>query len=144
MITGLAHGCFDVLHFGHVAHLQAARQLCDWLVVCVTPDEYVNKGPHRPVFTAEQRRQVLFALSCVDEVFVGDGPEVGINALALIKPRRFFKGQEYEASDHPGFRRERLFCEANGIEVMFTHEPVFSTTLALQRLAAAARAENPA
>ena len=73
-IIGLAHGCFDLLHYGHVAHLEAARALCDELVVCVTPDAFVNKGPNRPVFTAEQRANPPSGLAgCIlgaDQVFL--------------------------------------------------------------------------
>jgi cytidyltransferase-like protein len=46
-----AHGTFDLLHVGHVRHLEAARSLGDVLVVTVTADRFVNKGPGRPVFT---------------------------------------------------------------------------------------------
>ena len=138
MITGLAHGCFDIFHFGHLNHLESARRLCDKLIVCITPDAYVNKGPKRPVFPAVQRARLVAALRCVDEVFIGEGPDVAINALTKIKPTRFFKGQEYEIGNHPAFERERKFCGAMGIEVWFTHEDVFSSTLALQRLKEAA------
>ena len=44
------HGCFDLLHIGHIKHLQAARRMGDVLIVTMTPDRYVNKGPGRPVF----------------------------------------------------------------------------------------------
>src|ERR1700761_1767165 len=46
-----AHGPFDLLHLGHARHLEAAKALGDVLVVTVTADRYVNKGPGRPVFT---------------------------------------------------------------------------------------------
>lgn len=138
MIIGLAHGCYDVFHFGHVAHLQAAKALCDRLMVCVTPDAYVNKGPNRPVFTAEQRVKVVSALLCVDHAFIGEGPDVALNALSKISPHRYFKGSEYETNNHPGFLREKQFCEANNIEVVFTQGETFSSTLALARLRQAA------
>lgn len=139
MIVGLAAGCFDVLHYGHVLHLEAARNLCDRLIVCVTPDEHVNKGPKRPVFPANMRLTVIAALRCVDHAFVGEGPNVAINALAVVKPDLYAKGQEYRDRHHPAFAEERAYCEANGIKVMFTQEDVYSTTLALQRLKEATR-----
>ena len=46
----LCHGVFDLLHIGHIRHLEQAKGLADILVVTVTPDRYVNKGPHRPAF----------------------------------------------------------------------------------------------
>src|ERR1700726_4271037 len=60
-----AHGTFDLLHLGHVRHLEAARRLGDILVVTVTPDRFVNKGPGRPVFNAELRAEMLGALEHV-------------------------------------------------------------------------------
>lgn len=132
MINGLALGCFDILHFGHVAHLEAAKALCDRLTVSVTPDEQVNKGPGRPVFPVEQRAAVLRALRCVDCVVVTRGDAV--NMLRWLKPQRYIKGAEYETNNHPGFLREKQYCEANGIEVVFTNEPTFSSTETLRRL----------
>ena len=61
-----AHGCFDLLHLGHIRHLQAAKAAGDYLIVTVTPDEFVSKGPGRPVFPLEQRMEALRALACVD------------------------------------------------------------------------------
>ena len=52
------HGCFDLLHIGHIKHLQAARRMGDVLVVTVTPDEHVHKGPGRPAFPASPPKDV--------------------------------------------------------------------------------------
>jgi bifunctional ADP-heptose synthase (sugar kinase/adenylyltransferase) len=41
----LCHGVFDLLHVGHIRHFEQAKKLGDILVVTVTPDIYVNKGP---------------------------------------------------------------------------------------------------
>ncbi len=142
MIVGLAHGCFDVLHFGHILHLRAARMLCDHLVVCLTPDEYVNKGPNRPIFTSAHRGIMMSAIRDVDDFFVGKGPDVALHALALVKPAIYFKGAEYR-DGHPAFAEERAYCEANGIKVVFTQEDVYSTTLALERLKAATEPRYP-
>ena len=46
----LCHGVFDLVHPGHVRHLNAASQQADILVVTVTADKFVNKGPGRPVY----------------------------------------------------------------------------------------------
>ena len=45
------HGVFDLLHIGHIKHFEEARSLGDCLVVTITPDGYVNKGPNRTAFT---------------------------------------------------------------------------------------------
>ena len=41
----LCHGVFDVLHAGHLAYFQSAKKFGDLLVVTVTGDQFVNKGP---------------------------------------------------------------------------------------------------
>ena len=68
----VASGCFDLLHVGHVRHLQAAKALGDMLVVMISDDASVRtlKGPSRPIVTAEQRAEVLRSLSVVDDVIV--------------------------------------------------------------------------
>ena len=53
------HGVFDLLHIGHIRHFEQARKLGDVLVVTLTPDRYVNKGPHRPAFPAELRAEAV-------------------------------------------------------------------------------------
>src|SRR5262249_16703780 len=61
-VVAQAHGTFDLMHVGHVRHLAAARRLCDVLVVTVTADRFVNKGPGRPVFTETLRAEMLATL----------------------------------------------------------------------------------
>ena len=39
------HGCFDIVHPGHIQHLQFAKSLGDVLIVSVSSDTHVNKGP---------------------------------------------------------------------------------------------------
>ena len=118
----LANGVFDLYHYGHLRHLQAARKLGDALYVSVTRDEFVRKGPGRPVFSLKQRMQVIAELRCVDKVF----PSVdALDALRTAKPAVFVKGAEYRNSLNPGHIE---YCRANGIEIAFTDEPVYSST----------------
>src|SRR6266446_2118272 len=60
----LAHGVFDLVHPGHIRHLEAARRFGDLLVVTITPDPFVNKGPGRPFFPHSLRAEALAALAC--------------------------------------------------------------------------------
>ncbi len=118
----LANGCFDPLHYGHLLHLEAARKLGDWLVVSVTADECVNKGPGRPVFSQAQRSIMLKALRCVDEVIiVGNANE----ALRKTRPNIFVKGSEYIGKISP---EDEEFCNKEGIEIYFTHTEKYSST----------------
>jgi len=129
-LTGLAHGCFDLLHLGHVRYLARARACCAFLAVTVTPDEFLDKGPHRPVFPAEQRAEVLAALDMVDAVAVNRWP-TALETLELLRPARYFKGQERQAElTDPGtamYAEDRV-CRARGGEVVFLDDFVFSST----------------
>ncbi len=95
-------GCFDILHAGHVACLQAARTLGDALIVCVNSDDSVRrlKGPGRPVVPVEDRVRVLQALGCVDavEIFDDDTPE---RVLRRLQPDVWAKGGDYAGADLP-------------------------------------------
>lgn len=60
--VALCHGVFDLIHPGHIIHLEQAKQMADVLAVSVTAAEYVRKGPGRPYFNDEMRMKVLAAL----------------------------------------------------------------------------------
>ena len=95
-------GCFDLLHAGHVATLQAARALGDRLVVCVNSDASVArlKGPGRPLQPVEDRVRILRALACVDDVvvFEEDTPE---QVLRTLRPKLWVKGGDYSGVEVP-------------------------------------------
>ncbi|RQX06493.1 PfkB family carbohydrate kinase [Micromonospora inaquosa] len=89
-------GCFDLLHAGHVATLEAARQLGDCLIVCLNSDASVAglKGPDRPVQSENDRSRLLAALSCVDAVLIFDEPTPDA-ALSWVRPDVWVKGGDY-------------------------------------------------
>lgn len=97
-----AGGCFDLLHAGHVAYLQAARSLGDCLVVCLNSDASARrlKGPDRPLVPERDRAAVLASLECVDavELFDEDTP---LAALDRLRPHLFAKGGDYALADLP-------------------------------------------
>jgi rfaE bifunctional protein nucleotidyltransferase chain/domain/rfaE bifunctional protein kinase chain/domain len=95
-------GCFDLLHAGHVATLQAARRLGDCLVVCLNSDASVRrlKGPPRPLVPATDRARVLEALESVDAVVVFD-EDTPAEALRRIRPDVWVKGGDYAGSHLP-------------------------------------------
>lgn len=66
----LVGGCFDLLHYGHIRFLDQAKKHGNWLVVALESDENTRrmKGPSRPIHTQQQRKRMLEALGCVDEV----------------------------------------------------------------------------
>jgi len=98
----LANGCFDLLHVGHVRYLHAARQLGGRLVVAVNSDESVRqlKGDDRPLMPAEERAEILAALTDVDAVVIFSEPDV--RALVReIRPDFHAKGTDYSADSVP-------------------------------------------
>ena len=95
------HGTFDLMHAGHIKHLQHARSLGDMLVITVTSDAFVRKGPGRPVFTELLRAENLAALACVAYLAISDA-ETAINAIDHIQPHLYVKGSDYaDASQDP-------------------------------------------
>lgn len=95
-------GCFDLLHAGHVASLQAARRLGECLVVCLNSDASARrlKGAGRPVVAEEDRAAVLAALECVDAVVIFDEPTPEA-VLSRLRPDIFAKGGDYAVADLP-------------------------------------------
>lgn len=121
----LANGCFDILHYGHLAHLKAARAMGDKLIVVLTGDGFIGKGPGRPVFRAEHRKEMLEALRCVDEVIISEAPTPHA-IIDRIRPDIYAKGAEYR-----GKLPEQEFVESYGGKVAFTDTIVFSSTALL-------------
>ncbi|MCI4065190.1 D-glycero-beta-D-manno-heptose 1-phosphate adenylyltransferase [Micromonospora sp. R77] len=95
-------GCFDILHAGHVATLQAARRLGDCLVVCLNSDRSVRglKGPERPVNPERDRAGLLAALDCVDGVVVFD-ESTPHQVLGRLRPDVWVKGGDYVEAELP-------------------------------------------
>src|SRR6476661_8017543 len=100
------HGCFDIVHPGHIHHLQYARSLGDLLIVSVSADTHVNKGVNRPLIPDDLRAASLAALECVDAVYLNPDPTAA-ELLEQLKPDVYVKGREYERSSDPRFLRER-------------------------------------
>ena len=131
----MCHGAFDLLHIGHLRHLATARKFGDLLVATITADEYVNKGPDRPVFTTEQRAEMLAALEIVDYVSIVDGPGA-LPAIEAVKPHYYVKGGEYENAEDDITGKivaERELVEKFGGSLVFTHELAFSSSNLLNR-----------
>lgn len=99
----MTNGCFDILHAGHVAYLQKARQLGDRLIVAVNDDESVKrlKGHSRPINPLSHRLAVLNALECVDWV-IAFNEETPEQLICQILPDILVKGGDYQIADIAG------------------------------------------
>jgi rfaE bifunctional protein nucleotidyltransferase chain/domain len=98
----LANGCFDLLHVGHVRYLHAAKQLGGRLVVAINSDQSVRalKGEGRPLIPADERAEILAALSDVDAVVIFSEPDVRA-LIREIHPDIHAKGTDYTADSVP-------------------------------------------
>ena len=129
------HGVFDLLHIGHLRHLKAARKFGDLLVVTITPDRFVNKGPGRPAFPEALRAEALAMLECVDLVAINRWPSA-VETIKLLKPDFYVKGSEYRetAKDVTGLIvPEQETVESAGGRLVFTDDITFSSSSLLNR-----------
>ena len=124
----LCHGVFDILHVGHLRHLEIAKQHGDILVVTVTGDQFVNKGPGRPVFSSDLRLEVLAALEFVDAVAVIEEPSA-LPAIEAVKPSVYVKGKEYSEGDITNkISFETEIVEKYGGTTVYTDDITFSSS----------------
>src|SRR5437867_243766 len=129
------HGVFDLLHIGHIKHLEAARKLGDLLVVTITPDRYVNKGPHRPAFPEGLRAEALASLACVDFVAINEWP-TAVEAIRLLQPNLYVKGVVRESGkrDHSdAIQNEEEAVESVGGKLVLTDEETFCASTLINR-----------
>ena len=91
----LCHGVFDLIHIGHIKHFASAKKFGDLLIVSLTPDQYVNKGPGRPIFSQNLRLEFLQNISCIDYIFINNKP-TSINVIKQLKPDIYCKGSDYQ------------------------------------------------
>jgi len=126
----LAHGVFDLLHMGHIRHLEQARKMGDVLVVSLTQDCDVNKGPGRPAFPQHLRAEAVAALAVVDYVAVNRWPSA-VETIRWLRPDIFVKGQDYATAEDDvtgGITLEADAVRDVGGEIRFTSDITFSSS----------------
>ena len=126
----LSHGVFDLVHIGHIEHFKKAKSLGDILVVTITSDRFINKGPERPYFTSALRLSFLESIECIDYVSVLDAPSA-IEGIKLIKPDIYCKGSDYK--DNKKDITNKIKKEINEIKknkgtIVYTDEITFSSS----------------
>lgn len=129
-VVGLCHGTFDLLHIGHIKHFYEAKSKCDILLVTLTPDKYVNKGPGRPLFNEKLRAEAIAALECVDFVAVNHWP-TAVKLISKIQPNIYIKGKDYVnlKDDLSGnILLEKKAVESYGGKLQFTTSEKFSSS----------------
>ena len=129
-IIGLAHGVFDVLHSGHLLHFEECKKFCDTLIVSVTDDKYVKKGPNRPFFNSRERLRLLKSIKFVDKVLINKD-FTPIKLINKIKPDYYFKGKDYinPSDDYTGnIIKEKKIVEKNGGRLFVTDTKLRSSS----------------
>ena len=130
------HGVFDLLHLGHIKHFEEAKTFGDVLVVTITPDEFVHKGPNRPAFTTVLRLEALAALESIDFVAANKWP-IAVETIKLIKPDIYCKGPDYKdhSEDITGkIDEEHAALDSFGGKMKYTSDITFSSSSLLNKL----------
>lgn len=124
------HGVFDLVHPGHIRHFEAAKKEGDVLVVTLTADRYVRKGPGRPLFSEDLRAEAIAALAVVDYVSIVSAP-TAVESLKKLKSNVYVKGQDYRKAKDDVTGKiidEERAVRANGGRLVFTNDIVFSSS----------------
>ncbi|MCP5082361.1 MAG: adenylyltransferase/cytidyltransferase family protein [Alphaproteobacteria bacterium] len=126
----LTDGVFDLLHANHIALLEKARGLGDWLVVGVVSDRNAREYKRQPIIPQNERIRCIEALSCVDEVFLLDAPIVPETMRALVR--------DYEISIvvHAGTATPEFYApaEETGIMHHLDYRPGVSSSEIIRRI----------
>ena len=91
----LCHGVFDLVHLGHIKHFKSAKKFGDFLIVSITTNKFINKGPGRPIFDQNQRLEYLKELKIIDEVIISN-KESAEDVIKIVKPDFYVKGPDYK------------------------------------------------
>lgn len=129
------HGTFDLIHPGHVVHFEEAKALGDILVVTITGEQFVNKGPGRPYFNDQLRTRWLAALESVDFVVVVPHP-AAVEAIECVRAHYYCKGREYAdpLNDLTGNIADDITAvERVGGEIRYLGSILFSSTKLLNQ-----------
>ena len=124
----VVNGTFDILHSGHLALLNHARSLGDYLVVAIDSDRRVRelKGTDRPINTQTERQELLENLRAVDEVKIFDSDQ---ELVDIVKDCAIMvKGSDYKG--------KYIVGEDNIAQIIFFNRiDGFSTTEKIQHIA---------
>ncbi len=126
----LAHGTFDFFHYGHLRHLLESKKQADILVVSITADNFVKKGPGRPVYSQKQRAEIINSLDFVDYVAIINSVS-GIEVIKSLKPNLYSKGIEYKKKSNDFTKKilseEKILKEYGG-KIFYTNQLVLSSS----------------
>jgi rfaE bifunctional protein kinase chain/domain/rfaE bifunctional protein nucleotidyltransferase chain/domain len=126
----LCHGVFDLVHIGHIKHFESAKKFGDILVVTITEDKFINKGPGRPIFNSQIRAELISSFEVVDYVAISNDADATM-IIKNLKPDIYCKGKEYKKlnDDVTGnIYREIKAIKSVGGKVKYTDDIIFSSS----------------
>ena len=128
----LCHGAFDIVHIGHINHFKEAKKYGDILIVSITADSYIKKGPNQPYFKSYDRANFLLSLKLVDYIYISHS-ETGEDPIKLFKPNYYIKGIDYlNQNDDQNLRKEKLACKKYNTKIIITSSSKHSSTKILK------------
>jgi len=135
--VGITVGVFDLFHVGHLNLLERCKAMCDHLIVAVCKDDYVTRIKHKtPVYPKDQRRRILSALRCVDEV-ISVSIEETEDKMLLIKQHPFdvlFSGDDWKGT--PRYLKTEAQFARYGAKIEYlSYTKGVSTSLIKEKLA---------
>ena len=126
----LCHGVFDLLHSGHINHFKSAKKFGDYLIVSITANKFVNKGPGRPVFNEQKRLDFLKELKIINDVVLSNFSSAE-DVISTIKPDFYVKGPDYKNNSKDKTKKifiEKKIVEKYGGQIKYTNDEVFSSS----------------
>jgi cytidyltransferase-like protein len=138
------HGCFDIVHPGHIEHFIDAKNQGDILIVTITPDRFIQKGPGRPFFNEKIRLKQLAAQEIIDYVSLNKWP-TAIETINLIKPNIYVKGKEVlenkdidkldlDSEQNSNLALEEEALKSVGGELYLTDQMTFSSSKIINQI----------
>ena len=106
-MRGITFSAFDLLHSGHIAMLEEAKNQCDYLIVGLHTDPTIDRPTkNKPVQTSFDRFIQLKGCKFTDEIIPYDTEEDVVNILQTIKPDVRFIGEDYRGKPFTGIELE--------------------------------------
>lgn len=125
---GLCHGAFDILHYGHLNHLREAKNKVDILIVSLTADKFIKKGPMQPYNNETKRLKLVEHIDIVNYVYL-DKNECAEEVISNLKPHFYFKGKDYLDKDiTENLSKEIKVLRKNGGKFIITKTELMSST----------------
>ena len=116
MKVGFTASAFDLLHAGHVAMLEEAKENCDWLIAGLQTDPTIDRPEkNKPVQTITERFIQLRACKFVDEIYVYATEADLMDLLSILPIDVRIIGSDYIGKDFTG----KQFCIDNNIDIHY-------------------------